>query len=287
MHDAVQRLAHAKNLMKRFRFMRSSPSNQIADRKSARAWLRADVPESLGSTGVGIVPAVTRSRRRACPRHRGSGCNEADSCSGRDRATWTPPVCGAYPSAGANTGPHARAHTRRADHGCASHRSHATARPARNSTATPDDDHLLDIAGSKILKFCARHWTAQRMGRRAERHRGQRQNNCGRTSHDGLRFLIQQSDNLLVSGRHSALSTAGVERISGGNGQAERMTVVYCIANSAVILGDGRKGARLWITAVSAGPPSRRRRMCGCVLRFLRKSARGCAGRPPRTTVPS
>lgn len=268
--------------------MRSSPSNQIADRKSARAWLRADVPESLGSTGVGIVPAVTRSRRRACPRRRGSGCNEADSCSGRDCATWTPPVCGAYPSAGANTGPDTRAIPRRANHGSASDRGYATARTASNSTATPDDDHLLDIGGSKILKFRACRWTAQRMGRCAERHRRQRQDNCGnRTSHDGLRFLIHKPDNLLVSGRHSALSTAGVERISGGNGQAERMTVVYCIANSAVILGDGRKGARLWITAVSAGPPSRRRRMCGCVLRFLRKSARGCAGRPPRTTVPS
>jgi hypothetical protein len=30
----------------------------------------------------------------------------------------------------------------------------------------------------------------------------------------------------LVSGRHSALFAAGVEMISGGNGQAERMTVV-------------------------------------------------------------
>jgi hypothetical protein len=34
------------------------------------------------------------------------------------------------------------------------------------------------------------------MGRRAERHSSQRQNNCGRTSHDGLRFLIQQSTTL-------------------------------------------------------------------------------------------
>jgi hypothetical protein len=39
-------------------------------------------------------------------------------------------------------------------------------------------------------------------------------------------FLIQKPDNLLVSGRHSALSKASVERISGGNGQAERTTVV-------------------------------------------------------------
>jgi hypothetical protein len=29
-------------------------------------------------------------------------------------------------------------------------------------------------------------------------------------------FLIQRPDNLLVSGRHSALFAAGVERISGG-----------------------------------------------------------------------
>lgn len=42
------------------------------------------------------------------------------------------------------------------------------------------------------LQFRSWHRTAQRMGRCAERHRRQRQNNCGnRTSHDGLRFLIQ------------------------------------------------------------------------------------------------
>jgi hypothetical protein len=59
------------------------------------------------------------------------------------------------------------------------------------------------------------------MGRYAERHRRQRQDNSGnRTSHDGLVFLIHKPDNLLVSGRHSALSAAGVEMISGGNGQA-------------------------------------------------------------------
>jgi hypothetical protein len=229
--------------------MRSLASRQIAGRNSPFG-LRANVPESLRPAGIGVVPAVTWRRRRTRPRRRGSGCDEADSCSGRDRATWTPPVCGAYPSAGANTGPHARAHTwahtRRADHGCASHRSHATARPARNSAATPDDDHLLDIGGSKILEFCARHWTTQRVAGCAERHRRQRQNNCGnRTSHDGLRFLIQHRDNLLVSGRHSALFAAGVEMISGSRPSVQ------------------------------------------CVPRSLKKSARGCAGRRPRTTAPS
>jgi hypothetical protein len=207
--------ANAKNLMKRFRFMRPSTSNQIAGRNNPSG-LRANVPESLGPAGIGVVPAVTRRRRCACPRRRGSGCNEADSCPGRDRATWPPSVCRAYPAAGADANPDTRTNTRWANHDGTSDGSHATARTARNGATTPDDDHLLDIAGSKILEFCAWYWTAQRKGRHAERHRGQRQNNCGRTSHDGLRFLIQQSDNLLVSDCYSALSSAGVEMILAG-----------------------------------------------------------------------
>jgi hypothetical protein len=50
-------------------------------------------------------------------------------------------------------------------------------------------------------------------------------------------FLIQKPDNFLVSRRHSALFATGVERISGGNGQAERMTVAHCITKNAVIFG--------------------------------------------------
>jgi hypothetical protein len=46
-------------------------------------------------------------------------------------------------------------------------------------------------------------------------------------------FLIQKPDNFLVSGRHSALFATSVERISGGDGEAERMTVVQCITKNA------------------------------------------------------
>jgi hypothetical protein len=94
------------------------------------------------------------------------------------------------------------------------------------------------------------------MSRCTERHRRQRQNNCGRTSHDGLRFLDSKTGQPFGVRRHSALSTASVERISGGNGQAERMTIVQCITKTAVILRGGRNGARLWMTAVFAAPPS-------------------------------
>ncbi|MEA2819627.1 MAG: hypothetical protein QOJ86_1631 [Bradyrhizobium sp.] len=119
---------HAENVMKHCRFMRSPSSNQNCRQENVRAQLRADIPESLGPAGVGIVPAVTRRRRCTCPRRRGSGCDEADGRSGRDRAAGTPSVCEAYKTAGANTNPDTRTNTRRANHRGASHGSHAAAR---------------------------------------------------------------------------------------------------------------------------------------------------------------
>src|SRR3954452_19902704 len=148
--------------------------NQDRRQEMVQARLRTEVPESLGPAGIRVVPAVTRRRRCTRPRRRGSGCDEADGRSGRDRAAGTPTVCGADKAAGANADPDARTNTRRPDHGGAPYGSHAAMRTASNGTATPDDDHLLYIGGSKNLEFCAWHWTAQRLSRWAERHCGQR-----------------------------------------------------------------------------------------------------------------
>jgi hypothetical protein len=251
--------------------MRSSLSGAQSLAGKRSGLLRADVPEALGSARIGVVPAVARSRRRTRPRCGRSRRDEAEGRSGRDRAARTPSVCGAYPAAGASTDPDTRAIPRRANHGSASDCSHATTRPARNSTATPDDDHLLDIAGSKILEFCAWHWTAQCMGRCAERHRRQRQNNCGRTSHGGLRFWFKFGQ--LFSVRPPFCSFHGRCRDDfSANGGHKR---------SPPSLKARRRASGL---RCAAAPSTIKTNV---LLRSLRKSAHGCAGRRPRTTVPS
>src|ERR1700754_4295966 len=121
--------------------------------------LRADVPETLGPAGIGVIPAIAWSGCSTGPCRRGSGRDEAKGRSGRDGTARTPTVGGAY-VAGAITGPDTRAISWRTDHGGASNGSHATARTARNGTATPDDDHLLDIGGSQILQFRVWHRAA-------------------------------------------------------------------------------------------------------------------------------
>jgi hypothetical protein len=171
--------------------MRSSPTETACGKNAFR--LRADVPKTLGSAGIGVIPAISRRWRRTGPCRCRSGRNEADSCTRRDRAAGTPSVGGAY-VAGTITRPNTGPITRRPHHGGASDRSHAAARTARNSAATPHDNNLLHIRRNEILKFRSRHRTAQRICRDNHSHCCQRRNYCGnKTFHDGAPiFLIQK-----------------------------------------------------------------------------------------------